>query len=117
VLFDGGAISGVVDWVETSWGPPELDVAHCSTALALLHGTDAVVDFQAHYRAAGGALGHDPYWWLIDAVGFLPDPEKVASPWRQSGRTDLTAPLARRRLEEHLAWILHGPRASHFRRE
>ena len=38
VLFDGDAVSGVVDWVETSWGPTELDVSHCSTALALLHG-------------------------------------------------------------------------------
>ena len=42
VLFDGDAISGVVDWVETSWGPADLDVAHCSTALALLHGPAAV---------------------------------------------------------------------------
>ncbi|GHD24415.1 hypothetical protein GCM10010335_08130 [Streptomyces galbus] len=42
VLFEGEGddvrISGVVDWVETSWGPADLDVAHCSTALALLHG-------------------------------------------------------------------------------
>lgn len=40
VLFTGAGptlrITGVVDWVETSWGPADLDVAHCSTALALL---------------------------------------------------------------------------------
>ncbi|MFD3920784.1 phosphotransferase [Streptomyces sp. NPDC058595] len=24
-------ITGVVDWVETSWGPADLDIAHCST--------------------------------------------------------------------------------------
>lgn len=45
VLFDvppprpaGARITGVVDWAATSWGPADLDVAHCSTNLALLHG-------------------------------------------------------------------------------
>ena len=96
----------MVDWVETSWGPPDLDVAHCSTGLAMLHGAEAVEAFRARYRAAGGVLGDDPYWGLLDAVGYLPDPEKAAAPWRQSGREDLTAALARTRLEAHLAWIL-----------
>jgi aminoglycoside phosphotransferase (APT) family kinase protein len=102
VLFAGAAVSGVVDWVETSWGPPGLDVAHCATALALLHGAE---DFAAHYREAGGTIGEEPYWALIDAVGYLPDPEKVAAPWRAAGRPDLTAALARRRLEARLAAI------------
>jgi aminoglycoside phosphotransferase (APT) family kinase protein len=109
VLFDGGTITGVVDWVETSWGPAELDVAHCATGLALLHGAAAVEDLRARW---GG--GFAPYWWLIDAVGYLPDPDKVAAPWRESGRPDLTAALARRRLEAHLEWILEraAPRAT-----
>jgi aminoglycoside phosphotransferase (APT) family kinase protein len=51
VLFDGAAVSGVVDWVETSWGPADLDVAHCRTALALLHGVDAADRFRAAYVA------------------------------------------------------------------
>ncbi|MGO4756946.1 phosphotransferase family protein, partial [Streptomyces sp. 2MCAF27] len=45
VLFDvppprpqDARITGVVDWAGTSWGPADLDVAHCSTNLALLHG-------------------------------------------------------------------------------
>ena len=29
VLFTGADVTGVVDWVETSWGPADLDVAHC----------------------------------------------------------------------------------------
>jgi aminoglycoside phosphotransferase (APT) family kinase protein len=44
VLFDvppakpaGARITGVVDWAAASWGPADLDVAHCSTNLALLH--------------------------------------------------------------------------------
>ncbi len=45
LLFDesppqptGARITGVVDWATASWGPADLDVAHCSTNLALLHG-------------------------------------------------------------------------------
>jgi hypothetical protein len=51
-------------------------------------------------------LQGDSYWALIDAVGYLPDPEKVAAPWRQCGRSDLTAELVRQRLEAHVAAIL-----------
>jgi aminoglycoside phosphotransferase (APT) family kinase protein len=74
VLWDEGAISGVVDWVETSTGPVDLDVAHCCTNLAMTHGGDAPQRFRDAYRRAGGTLTDDPYWVLLDAVGFLPAP-------------------------------------------
>ncbi|MGE7436263.1 phosphotransferase family protein [Kitasatospora sp. NPDC001175] len=113
VLFtDGGTggtprIGGVVDWVETSWGPAELDLAHCSTALALLHGVDTALHLEREYLAAGGRLGpHQRYWRLLDALAFAPDAEKVAVPWRELGRTDLTAEVLRGRLEDYLAVVL-----------
>jgi aminoglycoside phosphotransferase (APT) family kinase protein len=114
VLFTGEAedlrISGVVDWVETSWGPADLDVAHCSTALALLHGPDEGLRFADRYAAAGGRLAEDPgdhlYWRMLDALAFAPDAEKVAVPWRELGRTDLTARLVARRLEDYLEGLL-----------
>lgn len=103
---DGLRISGVVDWVETSWGPADLDVAHCSTALTLLHGVPAGMRFADRYLAAGGTLAEDPaahlYWRLLDALGFAPDAEKVAVPWREVGRTDLTRTLLTGRLEDYL---------------
>ncbi|MFE7232390.1 phosphotransferase family protein [Streptomyces sp. NPDC057596] len=110
VLFtgdgDGLRISGVVDWVETSWGPADLDVAHCSTALALLHGVTAGMNFADRYRAAGGTPAEDRaahlYWRLLDALAFAPDAEKVAVPWRETSRPDLTPTLLTRRLEEYL---------------
>lgn len=111
VLFTGTPgtelrISGVVDWVETSWGPADLDVAHCSTNLALLYGTPAGLAFADEYVAAGGQLSPDPldrlYWRLLDALAFAPDAEKVAVPWRELGRTDLTEELVRDRLEDYL---------------
>jgi aminoglycoside phosphotransferase (APT) family kinase protein len=72
VLWSGGRITGVCDWVETSYGPPDLDVAHCCTNLAMTHGGDAPERFRAAYRRAGGTLTDDPYWPLLDAVSFLP---------------------------------------------
>ncbi|MFF1838609.1 phosphotransferase family protein [Streptomyces sp. NPDC058231] len=110
VLFTGQddelRITGVVDWVETSWGPADLDVAHCSTALALLHGSRVAMSFADRYVAAGGVLAEEPadhlYWRMLDALAFAPDAEKVAVPWRELGRADLTPALLTSRLEEYL---------------
>jgi aminoglycoside phosphotransferase (APT) family kinase protein len=109
VLFDGDGISGVVDWVETSWGPADLDVAHCSTALALLHGPELGLRFPELYSAAGGRLAgaeDHRYWRLLDALAYAPDAEKVAVPWRELGRTDLTPELLQDRLEVYLEALL-----------
>ncbi|SOB78873.1 phosphotransferase family protein [Streptomyces sp. 1331.2] len=113
VLFTGSgatlAVSGIVDWVETSWGPRDLDVAHCSTTLALLHGPAAGLAFADHYRATGAPLGDDRdhlYWRLLDALAFAPDAEKVATPWRELGRADLTPALLTARLEDYLQALL-----------
>ncbi len=110
VLFTGEgddlAVSGVVDWVETSCGPADLDVAHCSTALALLYGVPAGLDFAGHYTDAGGVLADDPaahlYWRMLDALAFAPDADKVGTPWRETGRHDLTPDLLAGRLEGYL---------------
>ncbi|MFZ4179800.1 phosphotransferase family protein [Streptomyces sp. SudanB66_2053] len=109
VLFtgpdDAPRVSGVVDWVETSWGPADLDVAHCATALALLHGAPAGMDFADRYTTAGGSLTPDPrahlYWRCLDTLGYG-DAEKVAVPWRALGRTDLTPEVLTSRLEDYL---------------
>ncbi|MFF4382551.1 phosphotransferase [Kitasatospora sp. NPDC001547] len=98
VLFTGTGITltGVVDWVETSWGPADLDVAQYATTVALLHGPQAGHAFTDRYTAAGGRTlseGRDHlYWRLLDTLAFAPDAEKVAAPWRELGRTDLTPP-------------------------
>jgi aminoglycoside phosphotransferase (APT) family kinase protein len=113
VLFDGAGdtlrISGVVDWVETSWGPADLDVAHCSTALALLHGEAYGLGFRARYEAHGGCPPADAeshlYWRLLDALAYSPDAEKLAVPWRELGRTDLTPELLGERLTAYVTGL------------
>ncbi|MEV5439450.1 alpha/beta fold hydrolase [Streptomyces sp. NPDC052682] len=114
VLFTGEGerlrVSGVVDWVETSWGPADLDVAHCSTALALLHGPATGLGFRARYEARGGrrlADGPDHlYWRLLDALAYSPDAAKLAGPWRELGRTDLTPEVLGARLEAYVRGLL-----------
>ncbi|CAL9418774.1 phosphotransferase family protein [Streptomyces sp. enrichment culture] len=103
-------VSGVVDWVETSWGPADLDVAHCSTTLALLHGVPLGMAFADLYEAAGGTLADDPadhlYWRLLDALGYAPDAERVAAGWRELGRADLTPTVLAGRLEAYVQALL-----------
>jgi aminoglycoside phosphotransferase (APT) family kinase protein len=114
VLFsDAGErlrISGVVDWVETSWGPADLDVAHCSTALALLHGPEHGLGFRQRYEAHGGRrladAGDHLYWRLLDALAYAPDAARLAGPWRDLGRGELTSGLLGERLAEYVRGLL-----------
>ncbi|GAA1650756.1 phosphotransferase family protein [Actinoplanes couchii] len=110
LLWSRGHISGVVDWVETSWGPADLDVAHAATYLAMLHGIEASIRFTDAYRRRTGDRSDEEqcrYWNVLDIVGYLPDPVKVVQPWRDSG-LDITDDLARRRLEQRLEHVLRA---------
>jgi len=121
VLWEDGTITGLVDWVETSSGPADLDVAHCSSNLAGLHGVDCALAFAEAYVSTGGLLDLDEdasrYWQLMDLVAFLPEGSgresgatgaTMTDVWRANGRPDLTPDLARRRREDLLRVILTG---------
>ncbi|MEE6281067.1 aminoglycoside phosphotransferase family protein [Georgenia sp. MJ170] len=73
LLWDGSEIVGVVDWVETSTGPAWLDAAHAATNLAVVSGPGPAHELLARY-AALTARPVEPYWLVMDAVGFLPPP-------------------------------------------
>ncbi|MBA8802298.1 aminoglycoside phosphotransferase (APT) family kinase protein [Nocardioides ginsengisegetis] len=96
VLWSGEEVTGVVDWVETSIGPAWLDVAHCCTNIALGHGSAAADRFaEAYARRAGREP--QPYFDVMDVVGFLPPPG------REGFVTDAGERL---RLEERLVAVL-----------
>ncbi|GHD07001.1 hypothetical protein GCM10010313_25690 [Streptomyces violarus] len=116
VLFEvpscpaGLRITGVVDWVQTSWGPADLDVAHCSTNLALLHGPTWGLRFAEAYEEAGGVLAAAAserlYWRLLDGLAFAADAQWVARPWRDAGRTELTTRAVEERLDTYVSSLM-----------
>lgn len=120
VLFEVSAtasrrvsISGVVDWSGTCWGPADLDVAHCSTNLALLHGPVWGPRFSAAYEEAGGVLAANArerqYWLVRDALAISEEAELVAQPWRDAGRTELTRHAVEERLDAYVTALMDSP--------
>ncbi|MFI0976154.1 phosphotransferase family protein [Streptomyces sp. NPDC021093] len=117
VLFDvrppgpaGPRITGVVDWAMTSWGPADLDVAHCSANLALLHGPAWGLRFAEAYEEAGGVLAAATserlYWQVRDGLALSEEVQRVARPWRQAGRTELTTRAVEERLDAYITALL-----------
>ncbi|WP_326614377.1 aminoglycoside phosphotransferase family protein [Streptomyces scopuliridis] len=117
VLFDvpppslaGPRITGVVDWVQTSWGPADLDVAHCSTNLALLHGPAWGLRFAEAYEEAGGVLAAAAserlYWRVRDGLAFSEEVQLVSQPWREAGRTELTTRAVEERLDAYVTALM-----------
>ncbi|MFD3486429.1 phosphotransferase family protein [Streptomyces sp. NPDC058665] len=117
VLFDvppagraGVRISGVVDWAGASWGPADLDVAHCSTNLALLHGPAWGPRFAEAYEEAGGVLAAGAserlYWQVRDALAFSEDVRLVARAWRETGRAELTTRAVEERLDAYVTLLM-----------
>ncbi|MEU4119233.1 aminoglycoside phosphotransferase family protein [Kitasatospora sp. NPDC028055] len=117
VLFDvppaksaGARITGVVDWAASSWGPADLDVAHCSTNLALLHGPAWGQRFAEAYEEAGGVLaaaaGERLYWQVRDPLACSEEVQVVARAWRDAGRAELTTQAVEERLDAYVTGLM-----------
>ena len=115
VLFDvsqnsAPRITGVVDWAGASWGPADLDVAHCSTNLALLHGPQWGSRFAYAYEEAGGVLTQSTraqqYWRVRDALACSEEVQAWAAPWREAGRADLTPHVVEDRLDTYVSILM-----------
>ncbi|MFF8372666.1 phosphotransferase family protein [Streptomyces lydicus] len=109
----GARITGVVDWAAASWGPADLDVAHCSTNLALLHGPVWGLRFTEAYQEAGGRLAAAAderlYWQVREPLAFSEEVQSVAQPWREAGRTELTTRAVEERLDAYVTSLMDAP--------
>ena len=109
ILWAGDRITGVIDWAETSWGPPDLDVAHAMTNFAMLHDLDSADAFALAYRRHGGVVEEDPdaarFWSVSDILGFLPDPALHLTALIKA-RPELDPTVLRFRLDQLLSSIL-----------
>jgi aminoglycoside phosphotransferase (APT) family kinase protein len=81
VLWSDGRVSGVVDWIEASAGPPGIDTGHCRVNIARLAGVAVARSF--------GGPDHDPVWDLASAVDAL-----GTGGWGRSDRTERLVALA-----------------------
>ncbi len=106
VLWVGNALTGLIDWTETAWGPADLDVSHAISNFAMLHDRRSAEVFVRSYAAAGGRRDPDPrarrHWQIVDILGFLPDPA-VQLAAILVARPDLDAAAMRAGLEDLLA--------------
>ncbi|MFI0240570.1 phosphotransferase family protein [Streptomyces sp. NPDC016845] len=117
VLFDvpssgpaDARITGVVDWAATSWGPADLDVAHCAVTLALLHGPQWGLRFPEAYEEAGGvpaaAASRRLYWLVRDALASSEEVCEVSRVWREAGRAELTTRTVEERLDAYVTALM-----------
>lgn len=107
VLWDGGRICGIVDWINACMGPVGIDVAHCRLNLAIMYGQDQADRFLDAYRHRATDYTHDSYWDLEDALGALPNVEPYP-PWAEFGLTGLTTEQVRERLQEFVATAIRA---------
>lgn len=106
VLWRGGSISGVVDWINACRGPAGVDVAHCRHNLAEMYGMDAADQFLAAYCAAADGFVYDPYW-DIDSLLDMSHPEPTFyDPWEYFGLKRIPREEAIRRVDAYLERVI-----------
>jgi aminoglycoside phosphotransferase (APT) family kinase protein len=102
VVWDGGELTGVVDWPGAALGPRGFDVGWCRLDLYLLHGERIADRFLDSYQAASQTSLPDLQLWDLWAVAQSCQIVETWMPnYRDLGRTDLTAAELRHR---HSAW-------------
>ena len=85
-LWERGRVTGVVDWIGGSLGPPGVDLGHMRVNLAADLGLEVADRFLAAHQALTG-LDHHPFWDVASAVDVAPAEAPAA--WR--GVEDLVA--------------------------
>jgi aminoglycoside phosphotransferase (APT) family kinase protein len=78
-LWTGGRLTGVVDWIGGSLGPPSVDLGHMRVNLTWDLGLEAADRFLAAHRALTG-FDHHPYWDVACAVDVVPELESDGPP-------------------------------------
>lgn len=106
LLWERGAITGTVDWIDACAGPAGVDVAHCRTNLALMFGPAAADRFLAAYMRAAGGFDFHPYWEVDSLLNScLPEPVYY-EPWREFGLSPIPAAELIHRIDSHLQQVM-----------
>lgn len=100
LLWSREQLTGVVDWVEASVGPPDIDVGHCRLNLTLLFSADVADRFRDIYEAEAGRKV-DPWWDVHALLSYGPDWKRFL-PIQIDGRAPLDVDGMTRRMEDVL---------------
>jgi aminoglycoside phosphotransferase (APT) family kinase protein len=104
-VWEGGTLTGVVDWSGAALGPAAFDLGWCRLDLYLLYGRRIADTFLKSYRAVSTVACPDPLLSDLWAAARSHDSVESWVPnYRDLGRADLTARVLR---ERHTAWTQH----------
>ena len=76
LLWSRERLTGVIDWVGASVGPPDVDVGHCRLNLTVLFSADVAERFRLMYEAEAGRKV-DPWWDIQALLSFGPGVEDI----------------------------------------
>lgn len=106
ILWQSGAISGVVDWSSACRGPAGVDVAHCRTNLTLMYGMAVADQFLALYSEMSDSFDYQPYWDVDSILDMcLPEPHFYA-PWQTFGLATIAPHVLQQRIDAQLERVL-----------
>lgn len=109
-LWEGGRLTGVVDWSGAALAPRGFDVSWCRLDLILLYDRELADTFTAGYAgAAGGPVAELPLWDRYAAMNAHGGVESWAPNYAGLGRADLTPAELRRRLTAWTVALLSSP--------
>ncbi len=100
LLWSRERLTGVIDWVGASVGPPDVDVGHCRLNLTVLFSADAAERFRQMYEAEAGRKV-DPWWDVHSLLSFGPQWKRFL-PIQIDGRTPLDVDGMTSRMEDVL---------------
>jgi aminoglycoside phosphotransferase (APT) family kinase protein len=106
VLWRGGVVSGVVDWISACRGPAGVDVAHCRINLAKMFGLLAANQFLDAYIEAADGFEYDPYWDIDSLLDVCIPQPTFYPPWQEFGLDIITSEVLKQRVDKYLESVM-----------
>ena len=101
VLWSGGRISGIVDWVNACRGPAGADIGHGRRNLALSHGVQVADRFLDHCLEWAE---YNPFWDVMTLTDWLPGGDTYHG-WTDLG-LDVPVRTVRARADEYVTSLV-----------
>jgi aminoglycoside phosphotransferase (APT) family kinase protein len=94
-LWQGGTLTGIVDWTPACWGPPGADVGHLLANIGLDHGPTTADAAARLWAGAGGETADLARWRLRAFLDFIPDAVTADATRLEAAEANLGALLQR----------------------